>query len=121
MFESRSRPAASGVVEVFNANGNSVKRTFPPAGVYLRLGLLRDGARVIVKDGDERVKGSIVLMDASQTRVDHVDWRDRPQTDLVVEFANRLVMNSFAHVGPPKGGHYARANSRCTGGMSPAA
>ena len=71
-----ARSHASGVDQVLQSNGNTVKRPSPCPTLQFSLSLPRLRQCRFCGDRDERVENRIERVNATQAGLDQVDWRD---------------------------------------------
>src|SRR5262249_33091584 len=114
-LERRRRLHPGGVVEVFDANRDAVKRTAPVSRLNLRFGVPRLFTRGVREHGDERIQSRCELFDARQHGIDHIDRRDFPRSHSLRDRGDAEVRNRF-HIDK-----FAAYWSRLTCGCAPRA
>ena len=87
------------VVDVLQRERDPVERATIPARADLGLGLLRLLAGQIERARDERVRLSVVLLDAPDQRLDQLEGRQLSGGDQARELGNREVVEFSGHGG----------------------
>src|SRR5262245_22724000 len=95
-----SGPDASRAIDVFVCHRDAQQRACVTV-VQRRLGGMCVGKSTVGSQGDKGTQGGIELLDPSQERACHLDWRQLSLPVARSEFANGSIHNCITHGGPP--------------------